>query len=181
MTNYKQLPFISKVKENQQAFGEKVISIANDLGISPNWLMIVMNNESGLNPKADNPTSSATGLIQFMASTAKGLGTSTEALLQMSNVQQLDYVKKYYQTYKGKINSAADAYLAVFYPAALGKSDSWAFPTYVVSANKIFDITKDGILTKGEFNQYVNQKYAAYLNNEIEFEFNLKKKSKSRL
>jgi hypothetical protein len=38
--------------------------------------------------------SGAVGLIQFMPSTAKGLGTSTEALKKMSAVQQLDFVKK---------------------------------------------------------------------------------------
>ena len=49
MLDYTQLPFISKVTENQQAFGEKVIAIAKTLNISPNWIMIVMNNESGEN------------------------------------------------------------------------------------------------------------------------------------
>ena len=39
--------------------------------------------------------SGATGLIQFTDKTAKGLGTTTEALAKMTPEQQLDYVEKY--------------------------------------------------------------------------------------
>lgn len=156
-----QLPFIDKVKTNQSAFADKVIN--NPLGVNPKHLMIVMNNESGLNHKAKNPTSSAAGLIQFMANTAKSLGTTTSALLLMSNVQQLDYVFKYLKPYKSKMLSVADVYLAVFFPKALFQNDIWEFPQWAVKANKIFDISKDGKLTKAEFKQYVNNKYQKYL------------------
>lgn len=180
MANYTLLPFIDRVKQNQKAFGQKVIVIANSLGISPNWLMIVMNNETvgTFSPSIKNPLSTATGLIQFLESTAKSLGTSTAQLAKMSNVEQLDYVKKYFQKYASKINSLPEAYLAVFYPAALGKPKDWMFPKNVVAVNKIFDITKDGQLSRGEFDQYVLQKYGSYLKNEIELEFDLKKKLK---
>ncbi len=177
---YSKLPFIQKVPLSlQQAFGEKVFDIANRLGVSPNWLMIVMNNESGLNPRAKNPNSSATGLIQFLDSTALGLGTSTGKLAQMNAVDQLEYVYQYFKTYKGKINDVADAYQAVFYPAALNKPDSFVYPQVVAGLNPIFDLNRDSTLTKGEFRQYVNQKYSAILNNEIELWYNTKKKSKS--
>jgi len=178
MPSYLSLPFINKVTINQKLFGEKVIAIAEDLGISPNWLMVVMNNESGLNHLEENPNSSATGLIQFIDTTAKGLGTTTQKLLKMTNVEQLDYVKKYYNTYKGKIKNVADAYLAVFYPDALGKPDNYTMPGWATSANPIFDLNHDRVLTKKEFTEYVNNKYAPYLNNGFEREFNLKKKIK---
>lgn len=178
MPTYKDLPFIDKVKTNQQAFGEKIIQVSADLGISPNWLMIVINNESAgtFSPSIKNPLSTATGLIQFLESTALRLGTSTAQLAQMSNVQQLDYVKKYLMVYKGKMKSAADTYLAVFYPAAIGKPPDYTFPASIVSVNKIFDLNKNGLITKAEFDEYVNKKYAAYLNNAFELQFNLKKK-----
>ena len=38
----------------------------------------------------------ATGLIQFLPSTARGLGTTTDALAGMSSVEQLNYVEKYF-------------------------------------------------------------------------------------
>ncbi len=175
--NYLDLPFINRVTENQKAFGEKVISIANDLDILPHWLMIVMNNESGLNSHIKNPNSSATGLIQFMEPTANELGTSTAELAAMSNVEQLDYVKKYFTAYGyyKQINDTADTYLAIFFPKALYENDDFVFPKWASNANPIFDINHDGTLTKSEFRNYVNNKYAAYIPT-VEVE-NLKKKS----
>ena len=57
--------------------------------------------ESRLNPQAVNPISGATGLIQFMPSTARG-GTTTAVLKRMSNVQQLDYVLALFTTLQGQ-------------------------------------------------------------------------------
>lgn len=163
MISSKDLPFLNKVKDNTSIFAEKVISISKDLNIDPRWLMIVMYNESGLNPKAKNPLSTATGLIQFMESTAKVLGTTTANIYNMTNLQQLDLVKKYISSYAPLIKSVGDAYLAVFYPLALKKSLNYIFPENVVKVNRIFDLNKDGILTKQEFLNYVNQKYQKYL------------------
>jgi len=167
--DYKKLPFISKVKSNIEAFGNKVISLSALLNIAPEWLMVVMNNESGLQHTAKNPFSTATGLIQFMEATAKGLGTTTAALKAMTNVQQLDYVYKYLKPYKGKMNDVSDVYLAVFFPLALFKDENYLFPAWAVNANKIFDINKDGVLTKSEFRKYVNNKYSKYVPTQTEF------------
>ena len=121
----KKLLFISKVKENQEAFSNKVKEIAQKLEINPNRLMQIMNKESWLNHQAVNKDTNATGLIQFMPETAKGLGTSIAALKNMTNIEQLDYVLKYYEKFKNKIESHTDLYLATFYPAALGKPDNY--------------------------------------------------------
>ncbi len=163
VVDYLKLPFMDKVKENQKAFGQKLIQITTALGFPASWLMVVMNNESGLNSHIKNPTSSASGLIQFMDATAKGLGTTTEKLRAMTNVEQLDYVKKYLQPYASKIKSVSDVYLSIFFPAGLGKPDNWEFPLWAVKGNPIFDTNKDGKLTKKEFANYVNNKYAKYL------------------
>jgi hypothetical protein len=157
------LLFIDKVKLNQSAFAEKVVHIAKLLGIDPNWLMFVMNSESGLNHQAKNPYAGAIGLIQFMPATAKGLGTSVEALAKMTNVQQLDYVYKYYLTYKSRIKNITDLYLATFYPYAMGKPDSYQigsekglkYAQLVAKQNPIFDLNKDGIVTLGEWKQWL--------------------------
>lgn len=160
------LPFLEKVKTNQVEFANKVIDIAKKLHTDPRYLMIVMNNESGLNHLAKNPTSSATGLLQFMHDTAIGLGTTTDKLLQMTNVQQLDYVYKYLSKYSNKFTDdggVSDIYLSVYFPKALYHPEDYVFPQWATKANKNFDLNKDGIGTKREFRAYVNTKYKDYL------------------
>ena len=133
------LAFEDSVTENKDAFLQKVRDISSDLLINPNWLMTVMHKESGINSKAynPNPNSGATGLIQFMPATAQGLGTTTDALKNMSNVQQLDYVKKYFAPYKGKINSYFDLYMVTFFPLGVGKPDDWVVQGGGLSADTI--------------------------------------------
>jgi hypothetical protein len=157
------LPFLEKVKENKEEFANKVVEISAKLNCNPAHLMIVMNNESGLNSKIKNPTSSATGLIQFMAGTAKSLGTTTDALKAMRNVEQLDYVYKYMKPFIGHFDTVSDVYLAVFFPKAIFENEQYVFPQWASKANPNFDLNKDGIGTKKEFREYVNKKYAKYL------------------
>lgn len=144
------------------AFKSKLVDISKRLGVNPNYLMAVMSFESKLNPKAVNPLSNATGLIQFLPSTAKGLGTSVSALKGMSAERQLDFVEKYLTPYKGRMNSIEDAYMAVFYPAAIGKSNNSALfsrGTTAYSQNSGLDINKDGVVTKGEAASIVRRIY----------------------
>jgi hypothetical protein len=62
------------------------------------------------------------GLIQFGKSAAKTIGTTTGDLSQMTRVQQMQYVKKYYefwmkeQKISGKL-TLAQLYILVAYPA----------------------------------------------------------------
>ena len=149
------------VKSNKAAFLAKVADIAAKLGIDPNWLMIVMKMESGINPAAYNKNGGATGLIQFMPATAAGLGTSTGALIAMDNVTQLDYVYKYYRPYAGRLFSVTDLYIVTFFPVALGKPDSYVLQTsslsagLIAAANPVFDLDKNNAITVGEFKQSV--------------------------
>ena len=152
------------VKNNKEAFLNKVVSISNQLGINPNWLMFVMYWETGLNPAIRNKYSGATGLIQFMPATATALGTSVSALVNMSNVEQLDYVFKYYRPYAGHMNNLYDVYLVTFFPAALGKADNWVLqtsslsPRIIAEQNPAIDLNKDKQITVGEFKRYVDLK-----------------------
>ena len=146
---------------NRAAFANKVITISNQLNINPDWLMVVMKFESGLNSKAQNTTSGATGLIQFMPSTAIGMGTTTTDLYNMSNVEQLDYVYLYLSKFAGEIRSLTDLYLTVFYPVAIGKSEDYILGNTdeqrkkIARQNKIFDTNNDGYITKAEVKQYI--------------------------
>lgn len=152
------LLYEEKVTENKEAFINKVNYVASQLdNIPASWLMVVMNFESKINSKAVNPVSGATGLIQFMPSTAIALGTTTTELYNMSNVQQLDYVLKYYQPYKSKIVSVQDLYLATLFPKALMKPDSYVLQDpprisadTIARQNPVFDTTGKGYITVGD-------------------------------
>jgi hypothetical protein len=157
--------FENKVTSNKEAFLDKVKSISKKLLIEPDWLMAVMWKESKLNPQAVNTTTNATGLIQFMPSTANGLGTSVSALKNMSNVEQLDYVYKYYRPYVSKLKSYPDLYLATFFPIALGKADDWVMQTSSISASTIarqnpaINLNGDNKITVGEFREYCYKQF----------------------
>ena len=135
----------------RKAFVEKVKKISANLGIDPNWLMAIMYFESAgtFSPSITNNIG-ATGLIQFIPSTAKGLGTSTSALRSMTAVQQLDYVEKYLKPYRGKFKSYIDVYFAVFFPLAIGKPDDWVIQggglsaSSIYNSNPAFRVQKDG-------------------------------------
>jgi len=126
---------------NRNAIVSKINAVANNLGIDPNWLMAVINFETAgtFSTTIQNPYSNATGLIQFMPSTAYHLGSSIERLKQMSFIEQLDVVEKYYRPLKSKIKSFVDLYLATFFPVAIGKADNWVLQTSTISAKKIAD------------------------------------------
>lgn len=132
------LLLIDKVTDNPIIFDATVRSIAKEIGINPSWLMAVMYFESRLNPKAVNKYTNATGLIQFMPTTAKGLGTTTTDLLKMSNVEQLKFVKAYFKPFTGKLKTLGDTYLAVFYPALIGKAGDTVLPAKVQEQNPVF-------------------------------------------
>jgi hypothetical protein len=99
--------------------------------------------------------SGATGLIQFMPSTAQGLGTSVDALAAMTAVEQLDWVEKYFQPYKGKLRDLSDLYMAILWPAAVGKPLEYVLwekgsrPT-TYRQNAGLDANHDGTITKAE-------------------------------
>jgi hypothetical protein len=83
--------------------------------------------ESVWDPTATNMLTDATGLIQFMPATAKGMGTTTDALRGMSREQQAPYVQKFYdQTTsngKRKLARVGDLYILTFMPGHLGSPD----------------------------------------------------------
>ena len=144
--------------------GYKVISkmqeIADMLGVPSDWISAVCWKESREKSTAVNKSSDATGFIQFMPNTAISLGTSVLELYNMSPVDQLDYVYKYFSPYIGKIRSYCDLYLITFFPAAVGKQDDYILETSKLSAYSVahgnpgIDLNKDGQITVGEFNVY---------------------------
>lgn len=146
-------------------FNEKVIQVCSELGINPNYLMAAMAFETGgsFDPAQKNfAGSGATGLIQFMPATAKGLGTTTAELAKMTAVEQLDYVKAYFLPYAGRISTLEDLYMAILWPRGIGKSNDyvlWSRGTKAYELNSGLDSNNDGSVTKGEAAGKVRVKY----------------------
>lgn len=128
---------------------------------SPNDLMSCMAFESGetFSPSVKNGAGSgATGLIQFMPTTAIGLGTTVQQLERMTAVQQLDVVVKYFAPYAGRIASLSDMYMAILLPSYIGKSDFSALfsrGTVAYRQNAALDANTDGLITKAEASSMV--------------------------
>nr|RNJ65271.1 MAG: alpha/beta fold hydrolase [Leptolyngbya sp. IPPAS B-1204] len=143
-------------------FLHKIDTIGQRLKIPGEYLMAVMGFETGgtYSPKIQNKTSGATGLIQFLPSTARSLGTSTEQLSKMSAVQQLDYVERYFQPYAGKLRSLQDTYMAVFHPKSIGKPSDSVIARQGSKAfnwNKGLDTNQDGKITPAEATERVRK------------------------
>ncbi|MBU0457713.1 MAG: lytic transglycosylase domain-containing protein [Nanoarchaeota archaeon] len=158
----------------EQGFIEKENKVANELGIDPNYLLAVIYFETGgtFSPSQKNAAGSgATGLIQFMPNTAIALGTTTEELAKMSQVEQMDYVKKYFQTVgAGRLSSLSDVYMAVLYPKAIGESEDYVLfksPTTAYKQNKGLDTDKDGQITKQEASSKVLASYNKIIEEKI--------------
>lgn len=158
-----ELVFQELVTTNRDAFVQRVREISTQLQINPNWLMAVMRFESRLNHQAVNSVSGATGLIQFMPNTARSLGTTTQALAQMTNVQQLEYVLRYYNSRRGRMHNYLDCYLVTFYPYAMGRPDTFVLGSensperaaLVAHQNTGLDTNHDGQITVAEVRQRI--------------------------
>lgn len=91
------------VLAQDRSFARGVAGLSDRLGIPAQWLVDVMAFETGgsFHPGVPNQGGSgAVGLIQFMPETAASLGTSPARLAQMSRTQQLNYVEKYFSSFK---------------------------------------------------------------------------------
>lgn len=156
------LLFEKYIPENKPEFISKVKEISENLQISPDWLMAIMYHESGLDSTIQNSIG-ATGLIQFIPSTAKWLKTSPEKLKLMSNVEQLDYVYAYYKPFAGRFKSVYDLFAYSFMTIAVGKPDDWVFKykgktaAEIVKQNKIFDTDKNLEITMKEYKAYIRK------------------------
>lgn len=153
---------------------QKLIAICDELRIPPDAISAVIAHESSWNPAAKNPRGSATGLIQFIESTAKDLGTSTAELAKMTTLEQLEYVRRFYKRFAGRIKTAADALMAAFLPIYVGKPLDFVIAkeggtkmigkrteAEVYVANRGFDKAQKGFITVGDVTRNANAIVAA--------------------
>jgi hypothetical protein len=162
---------------DHQAILVKLNEIVAPLGVPYTYLVALIHFETGgsMHPSTKNPNSSATGLIQFMASTARALGTSVESLSKMSVLNQLEYVKKYFAPFKSleKTNTMAKFYLLVLRGQVVTDSNqntmlTGYFGTYdnpkktstganLRQARSLYD--NNGIMTLTQIQNYFNERY----------------------
>lgn len=145
-------------------FNESVVDVCKELGWTPeqaSHLMACMAFETArtFSPKVRNAAGSgAVGLIQFMPKTAKSLGTSSEALMQMAAHEQLEYVKKYFWPYRQRITTLPDMYMAILMPKYIGSPMSAVLfqqPGIAYRQNSGLDHDDDGRITKLEASRSV--------------------------
>ncbi|HEU0031129.1 MAG TPA: peptidoglycan-binding protein [Kofleriaceae bacterium] len=151
---------LERIDDHEPGFMDKLDTIAERLGTKVEWLINVMMAESGLRASAKNPKSTATGLIQFMAKTARALGTSVHALRKMSAVKQLDWVERYFKPFKGKLTSQAAVYAAVGAGHVGEQGDRTVFfrrGSKEYRANRVWDVNKDGRITQGEMGRVASR------------------------
>ncbi len=153
----KMLDIVGLRANTSSGFRSALAEMSLGLGLDPSFIAACMAIETGhtYSPRIRNPFTGATGLIQFMPATARAMGTTVEALAEMSATTQLEYVKRFFRPHVGRIRSnvPGDYYLAVFYPAYVGRDPS----TVIFSTgdagytqNIGLDRNGDGVITVGD-------------------------------
>ncbi|WP_340539582.1 peptidoglycan-binding domain-containing protein [Nocardioides sp. GXZ039] len=158
---------ISGVRGNPNVtpeFLRNVEGMAQRLGAQPEHIMAAMSFETGGEFASDtrNPRSSATGLIQFMDSTARGLGTTTEQLAQMTPNEQLQYVERYFEPYRGRLGDLESVYTSIL--AGSPHSGDQALFTQGERAygpNRELDVNHNGVITAAEATAHVRARMGA--------------------
>lgn len=112
--NYQQIQGVKGNANVTDEFIKAVEKMAERLDSKPEYFLAAMSFETGgtFSPSIQNGIG-ATGLIQFLKPTAKGLGTTTDDLKKMSAVKQLEYVEKYFAGFKGKVGNVIAVYTAI--------------------------------------------------------------------
>src|SRR5215208_1599085 len=132
-------------------FIDAVEQMAERLGTQPEYLLAAMSFETGgrFDPSVQNGIG-ATGLIQFLRSTAQGLGTTTDKLAKMSAVAQLAFVEKYFEPFKGKLGTLEAVYTSIL-SGSPKKPEAVLFKagTAAYKLNPL-DWNDDGIITARE-------------------------------
>lgn len=176
-SNAKRSVMLSWGQKLQPLERRAVVQTADRVGVPPSDLMdcIAFESAETFSPKIRNAAGSgATGLIQFMPSTAVSYFHSPEELARMSAaekkaaglaacdklaamsfIEQLAYVERYFQPYKGRIKDLGDLYLAILWPRGIGKDGAYVLwskeshPT-TYSQNAGLDRNQDGTITRAE-------------------------------
>ena len=129
-----------------------IAKVAKNIGVNPNDLAAVISFETGgtFSPSAKNPSSSATGLIQFMKGSGgtkgKYYGMSRNDFANLSFDEQMKYVEKYFKDRGFSANKKRD--VADTYTAVTGYGYKKGTDAY--DLNKVWDSNENDVVEKGE-------------------------------
>lgn len=143
--------------ENDPKFQAKLAEMQEKYpGLEKEQLYKIIDGESSFNLTAQNP-SGATGLFQFIPSTAQGLGVTTDQILDMSAYEQLEVYDRYLEqtNYRG-----GDLGIIQAAPAYYGKPDDFEVYGRNTKAWKQNPPWRgpDGRITVGSINAYYNNR-----------------------
>lgn len=149
--NYTQIQGVKGNLNVGDEFIKAVEKLAERLKTKPEYILAAMSFETGgsFNPSIQNSIG-ATGLIQFLKTTAEALGTTTDELKDMTAIEQLEYVEKYLKPFKDKLDSLEAVYTAILFGSPK-KPDNVLFkagtPAYKLNP---LDWNQDGQITARE-------------------------------
>ena len=149
--------------EDDDEFMDALYSAADDADIDADLVLPLIGHESGGDPSAKNPGSSARGLIQFIDSVAQGYTnprtgkkfTGSAELAQLSRAEQapivIEYLKRNGVTSE---HDQGDIYVAIAAPGFLNEKDDAEVykrgtENYSKNAHN-WDLDNDGVITRGE-------------------------------
>ena len=155
-------------------FRQRLLDVSDELNIDVDYMATVMSIESNktFDPAVKSPYSSATGLIQFLESTAKRMGTSTQELSNMTATEQLEYVKRFYESVLNngriRVTSPGILHVATFSPGVLQRGGTPSDDTVIADKNKGINPTYvdanpgfavNGVITIGSAGKHANNLY----------------------
>lgn len=149
--NHAQIEGVEQSANADGDFIKAVEAVAARLDTKPEYLLAAMSFETSgtFSPSIQNQIG-ATGLIQFLKPTAIALGTTTDELKQMSAIEQLAFVEKYFARFRGKLDTLEAVYTTVL-SGAPKKPDDVLFikdtPAYKLNP---LDWNADGRITAAE-------------------------------
>lgn len=155
---------IVSVQTHLSTFPQLYDRFEQSTGLKREWLAAIMKIESGFSTTAKNVQDGkvwAVGLIQFVSSTAVGLGTTLDKLLKMSIPEQFDYIIKYYQKAPKTVNSLLEMYCFNFYPKCVGKPLDYVLfsaGSLPYKLNKAFDVAGKGYINKTDVMNWLKKR-----------------------
>jgi hypothetical protein len=143
-------------------FLSECASVSGRLGVPLAWLLTIIFLESGFNSRAKNQIG-AIGLIQFTPQTARSLGTSPAALAEMTRIEQLFFVEKFFRFWlnlNAKKSNFWEFYMIAFLPSLNLKGFNGStiiarVGTTIYKQNISLDGNRDGLLTVSDWKLHV--------------------------
>ena len=140
---------IRGIEHTSREFRFKARMVANSVSCKLHDLALVMSFETAgsFSPSKENPISGAVGLLQFMPDTLHALGVSKSQASAMTDVQQLDLVRRYLEPFAGRIGNLNSLYMSVLWPRLVGASGNAALfskGSKEYNQNAGLDVNHDG-------------------------------------